>query len=108
MSLDYYLCSRRSYDKILGELRYIIDTYNEIEYVEKEEICADYLNNTFNANENKLFFIEKEKHTAILREMCHLKVLELCCHEFVDDVIDITPDNSQHITYCKICEFTKS
>ena len=107
MSLDYYLCSRRAYDKILGELRYIINTYNEIEEVQGDEICEDYLNNTFNATGNKHFFIEREKHTTILREICHFQVLELCCHEFVEDMIDITPDKSQHITYCKICDFTK-
>jgi hypothetical protein len=30
-----------------------------------------------------------------------------CEHTFVEDVIDITPDRSQNITYCTICEYTK-
>ena len=31
-----------------------------------------------------------------------------CEHSFVEDVIDITPDRCQHITYCTICEYTKN
>jgi hypothetical protein len=31
-----------------------------------------------------------------------------CFHEWVIDLIDIDPDRSQRITYCKHCEFTKS
>lgn len=31
-----------------------------------------------------------------------------CVHEWVIDLIDIDPDNSRQITYCKHCEFTKS
>lgn len=30
-----------------------------------------------------------------------------CCHCFVDDVIDITLDQSQNITYCTVCEISK-
>ncbi len=30
-----------------------------------------------------------------------------CHHEWIDDEIDITPDRSQRITYCKLCEITK-
>ena len=29
-----------------------------------------------------------------------------CVHEFVRDLIDITPDKSMEITYCILCEFT--
>ena len=39
--------------------------------------------------------------------ICDKKIQELCPHDFIDDMIDITPDRSEHITYCKICEYTK-
>ena len=29
-----------------------------------------------------------------------------CKHEYIEDLIDITPDRSQKITYCKICSCT--
>lgn len=29
-----------------------------------------------------------------------------CIHEFVRDLIDITPDKSMEITYCILCEYT--
>lgn len=29
-----------------------------------------------------------------------------CDHEFVRDLIDITPDKSMEITYCILCEYT--
>ena len=29
-----------------------------------------------------------------------------CKHDYVEDLIDITPDRSQKITYCKICSCT--
>jgi hypothetical protein len=35
------------------------------------------------------------------------KIDTLCNHEWVKDEIDITPDRSQQITYCKLCEISK-
>ena len=29
-----------------------------------------------------------------------------CNHQFVRDLIDITPDKSMEITYCILCEYT--
>lgn len=106
MSLEFYLCNRRAYNTILNELQYIINIYNEIEEVH-EEICNDSLDQTFNPSSEKNFFIEKEQKINELIDICNCKVLELCCHEFIDDMIDITPEKSEYITYCKICEFTK-
>ena len=31
---------------------------------------------------------------------------KICRHDFVEDEIDITPEKSQRIEYCKICEYT--
>ena len=30
-----------------------------------------------------------------------------CKHKFEKDMIDITPEKSLHITYCKLCGFTQ-
>jgi hypothetical protein len=35
------------------------------------------------------------------------KLNNICNHEWIDDHIDIGPDNSQTITYCRLCEVSK-
>lgn len=35
------------------------------------------------------------------------KINNSCAHEWVTDLIDITPDKSQYICYCRFCEVTK-
>jgi hypothetical protein len=52
------------------------------------------------------FFIEKQKHIKTLKEICNKKIEELCTHTIVEDFIDISPDKSQKIKYCSICEYT--
>ena len=42
-----------------------------------------------------------------LKQICDEKIFELCEHEFIDDMIDITPDRSEKITYCGCCGYTK-
>jgi hypothetical protein len=109
MSLKYYLFCRDSYDKILKELEYIISIYKDIDdHISSEK---ELLNNSdivfSNQNHNKNFFFERKQHITILKRMCDLKISQLCCHEMVDDLIDISPDKSQLIRYCSICEYTE-
>lgn len=67
------------------------------------------------------------KHIKIINEIVHIKDIYICknaaiehqiitndnniytnCeHEFVEDYIDVTPDISQKIIYCTICELSK-
>ena len=35
------------------------------------------------------------------------KLNNICQHEWIDDNIDITPERSQCITYCRLCELSK-
>ena len=30
-----------------------------------------------------------------------------CEHQFINDLIDLSPDKSLEITYCILCEYTK-
>ena len=32
---------------------------------------------------------------------------ECCIHDWIEDWIDIDPDRSQRIVYCRICEITQ-
>ena len=99
MSLDYYLFSRNSYRKIVEDLKNIISNYEEIINFNKfqEESIID---NTFNKN----FFVCSLEHFQSIVNKCNLKIIHICKHEIIEDSIDITPDRSQNIRYCHICE----
>jgi hypothetical protein len=103
MSLHYFLSCKRNYINIIQKLEYIIETLDDIDYMtisEFSDIC--YPKN------NKAFFTEKIKHFQDLIDNCNNELDHLCCHNFIDDVIDITPERSQSITYCAICETVKT
>jgi len=108
MSLDYYLYCRKEYDDIIDYLIEIINKYDLIcdNTISEFELEKEYYE-IFNTEHNKNFFIDRLNHITHLRKICHKKVLELCNHEFVDDIIDISPDKSKCISYCKVCEYTK-
>ena len=103
MSLNYFLSCKRNYIKIIQKLEYIIETLDDIDYMtisEFSDICYPKNNNAF--------FTEKIKHFQDLIDNCNNELDHLCCHNYVDDVIDITPERSQSITYCAICETVKN
>lgn len=49
-----------------------------------------------NTNKNKETL---NKIQSLINEYLH----ENCCHQFIDDYIDITPDKGMNIRYCKHC-----
>ena len=111
MSLDYYLFCRNSYDVIIRELQDIINILEEIdECIKKEHVEEEFQTNLdiilANESHNNLFFSSKKQHMQLLRDTYNKKIEALCEHEFVEDTIDITPDKSQNIRYCRICEYT--
>jgi hypothetical protein len=111
MSLEYYLFCRESYKEIISNLENTIKIYEMIihnTFLEEENIDHNYLEFLQpKVNNNFLIFIQQLTHIKILKKMCDDKIIHLCSHEFVDDSIDIDPDRSENITYCKICGFTK-
>jgi hypothetical protein len=108
MSLEYYLYCRKSYDKIIKELEEIINTYIDIcSFTNGEEIERNYVE-IFSTDYNKNFFVNRKKHIEQLRKICDRKVNELCCHNMIEDLIDISPFKSQIIRYCSICEYTEN
>jgi hypothetical protein len=102
MSLDYFLLSKREYIKIVQHLEYIIETLDTINYIS----LNDFPNNC-NQENNKSFFTYKIKHFQDLINNCNNQLDHICCHNYVDDTIDISPEMSQNITYCTICEIIK-
>ena len=58
-------------------------------------------------------FNDNYKYQAAYNDLNSLKYFvkdlidKKCEHEWIDDLIDIGPDKSQHICYCVKCEVTK-
>jgi hypothetical protein len=107
MSINYYLFCRESYNRVINSLEDIINIFEEIDESIKEEklqLKSDAI--LLNQSHNKLFFSFKKQDIQVLKNICDKKILEICNHTFIEDTIDITPDRSQNIRYCSICEYT--
>ena len=101
MDINYFLSSKKKLQKILSYLNEIKLTYCEIEMERDDDINDEYITEQIIEYEKKI--IELDLTIEHLNQfICHS-----CEHTFVEDVIDITPDRSQNITYCTICEHTK-
>ena len=110
MSLNYFLSCRKNYITIIQKMEYIIEMFDDNNYlslIELEEFPDTY-NEIMNQNNvNKYFFIDKLEHLKNLRAVCNNKIEQLCCHNYIHDTIDITLERSQNIIYCTICETLK-
>ena len=98
MSINYFLSSKKKLQKVLSYLNEIKVTYCEIR---DDGIDDEYITDQVNEYETKI--VELEVTIEHLTQI----IFSNCEHIFVEDVIDITPDRSQNITYCTICEYTK-
>ncbi len=88
MSFEYYLFYKKHYENIINNLDDILNSASD-EY-------------------HKIFLLERKQNITELKTICDKKILELSCnHEFEEDMIDINPERSQNISYCKICGYTK-
>jgi hypothetical protein len=101
MDINYFLSAKKNLQKILSFLKEIKLTYCEIQMERGDGINSEYLIDNIYEYENKI-----HEHELIIEQLNQL-IYENCEHEFIEDVIDINPDKSQHITYCKNCEYTK-
>jgi hypothetical protein len=100
MSLQTFFFHRKLYDDMIKNIENIIENIENIN-IDTENCMANInlvIKNDFN---------DKLNHIRWLRCFCDQKINELCNHEFVNDLIDIDPERSENITYCKICGFSK-
>jgi|688.fasta_scaffold1836586_1 hypothetical protein len=102
MSLNYFLSCKKEYIKVVQHLECIVQTLDTIHYISLNEIP-----NSYNQENNKSFFTYKIKHFKDLIDNCNNNLHNLCCHNYVDDTIDVDEDRCQNITYCTICETVK-
>ena len=108
MSLEYYMFCKEKYEEIILNLENIIDTYDLIiDCTNEEETLNKDHYNIFQSEYNKNFFVNNLNHIKQLKKLCDNNIKILCIHEYETDLIDITPERSENITYCKFCGFTK-
>lgn len=90
MEINYFLSEKRELTDVLVYLNEI----KTIHYNNKNVIGLKNVNKEIDEINETLFNLNK--------------IIYLNCeHNFVDDLIDITPDTSKHVTYCTVCEYTK-
>ena len=95
MDINYFIYLKKTYEDALKNIEYIINENN-----------TD-TDNTDTDNTDNQFYKDRKKHFLELIDICNVHIYTLCDHEFVEDWIDIHPEKSQMIKYCKFCEFTK-
>jgi hypothetical protein len=79
-----------------------INTIDNTYFYEHPEILKR-LNSIFNQKElQELSFLLQD-----FKGYVDFKLDTLCEHEWINDMIDITPDRSQQIIYCKLCQITR-
>jgi len=108
MSLEYYILCKTKYENIILNLKDIIENYDNL-FLHTSKLDIDEVKDImdfYQHNEYKEHFLSQLKNITQLKRECELKINILCNHEFVNDIIDISPERSQNITYCKICEYT--
>ena len=115
MDIYNFLLYKKNLTNILICTESIINSYTNI---------SDMMNMNFHKNNNpdissdirreiiKLWEVRLTydiKKTEIEQEIinCDNQIYKCCEHEFVEDYIDVTPDISNKIVYCTICELSK-
>jgi tRNA A37 threonylcarbamoyladenosine dehydratase len=104
MDINYFLLMINKYNIILYNINSILEVFDETTFLTKQ-----YTNDKepffdiFNSEINKSYFIEIQKHILQLKNLCEKYIEKLCKHEFILDSIDINPEKSKTISYCKLC-----
>jgi hypothetical protein len=90
-TLNFFLTNKDKYEKIINNINDIINNYkikNQIDLDNKIKLCE---------------LLSKAENN---KRICEINILRLCKHIYIEDYIDITPETSKKITYCKKCQLT--
>jgi hypothetical protein len=112
MSLNYFLLCKRLAENNLLLINELINNYNKM-YTElmKEYDCLSECDEIYHYKimlKLRTEYIVKRKEQEELLEFYKTRISRLCQHNFIEDNIDITPEQSQKILYCPDCELTQS
>ena len=105
---ELYKTSKGQFKEVIANMDFVICACDELENTlaetplklsaEDEEIL-----------DLKLFkevSLNHKSHVETRLKQIQTKIYELCPHQFVFDLIDLTPDTSKYIKYCELCELT--
>jgi hypothetical protein len=108
MDINYFLLCREKYDKIIASLDNIFENLDDINFLTDkyvpEEIINTHVMFTKPINDQINVFLQQKLYVQYLKSECLKQIYLLCEHEFIEDEIDIDPDRSKTIRYCKYCE----
>jgi hypothetical protein len=113
MSLETFLLYKKNMNNILGYTEIIISSFDEILSALNNILITNKIpdNNIIceivKIKEIKNTYIKNKNEIEIDIENCDCEIYKICNHDYIEDYIDITPDISQKICYCSICELSK-
>jgi hypothetical protein len=112
MSLNYFLLCKKSAEENILHIDAIITNYHKMytELLKHYECMSDCDENQHYRNILRLRqeYIDKKKEQMELLQIYNNRIYNLCQHNFIDDNIDVTPEITQQITYCTVCEYIKT
>ena len=114
MSLNYFIELKNKYEHLIFSIDQTIDIYREMLNFAYKQRLDNINSDPIILNRDisyllKMIDINKENKMNIinLKKKANEFINQLCVHEFIEDLIDIDPDRSKIINYCKICGYTK-
>lgn len=113
MSLDYLLNMKSKNDYVFAYLKEIKHNYTNMKEVTLFNLIDtsittnnDYYQYNKTISEINELLNQHSEHInqlVVLNEKLTQKIVTLCKHEWIIDTIDIDPDRSKTIEYCKVC-----
>ena len=110
MNINYFLLCIEKYDKIIDSLDNIFENLDDINFLTDKYVPQEIINThvmfTKPINDQVNVFLQQKLYVQYLKSECLKQIYLLCEHEFIDDTIDIDPDRSKTIRYCKYCDMS--
>ena len=97
MDVQNFLFLKKKYTSILRYLNEIMNEYDNLQSCINENHLIDKCNKYKNEINELKYLINNINY----------QLGQLCEHEYEEDEIDVSPDKSIKIEYCKICEYSK-
>ena len=97
-NLQQIKTSKSNIQKIRNSITQMDTNYFDVKC--DDDIFKKYLNMFDDNDDYNQMVDDMETLKIYLME----KIRNICKHEWVCDLVDITPDNSQHVCYCRLCE----
>ena len=109
MNFFFYIEMKRMTDLLIKQIEESIASYNEIMSCINENCDYNYVTVDLINFYNNLC-VECEGQLVIMKDMKKTNddlVYQKCDHNFITDIIDISPEKEKTICYCTVCELTK-